>query len=240
MDDRLKTIAVGIDVAQRSDWTAIAIVEHDEQPVPDRAGETETHYATRLLHRVDQGTSYPDIAKELVRAVERAVTERQRAMDALAKVELEWSETLPQERRKRAERLVSIYVDATGVGRPVVDIMRGALRDYACSLTAVTFVYGDKCDVHPGALESTLGKAHLVSRLQALFQTGRITLSRQHKLAGAMKDELLNYEIRVNENANEQFGAFRTGTHDDLVTALGLAVVVDPSAYRVTSLIKNW
>jgi hypothetical protein len=34
---------------------------------------------------------------------------------------------------------------------------------------------------------------------------------------------LLNYEIRVNENASAQFGAFKVGSHDDLATALGLA-----------------
>lgn len=40
--------------------------------------------------------------------------------------------------------------------------------------------------------------------------------------------ELLSYELRVNENATETYGAFQVGTHDDLVTALGLAVQVDP------------
>jgi hypothetical protein len=32
----------------------------------------------------------------------------------------------------------------------------------------------------------------------------------------------------VSEDANEKFGAFKVGTHDDLVTALGLAVLEDP------------
>lgn len=40
--------------------------------------------------------------------------------------------------------------------------------------------------------------------------------------------ELLDYEIRVDENANDRYGAFRVGTHDDLVTALGLAVNSEP------------
>lgn len=35
------------------------------------------------------------------------------------------------------------------------------------------------------------------------------------------------YELRVDENARETFGAFKVGTHDDLVTALGLATQVD-------------
>ncbi len=40
-----------------------------------------------------------------------------------------------------------------------------------------------------------------------------------------MKIELMNCEVKVNENATAQFGAFKVGTHDDLVTALGLSVL---------------
>ena len=40
--------------------------------------------------------------------------------------------------------------------------------------------------------------------------------------------ELLDYEIRVSEDANDKYGAFRVGSHDALVTALGLAVLDDP------------
>ena len=44
-----------------------------------------------------------------------------------------------------------------------------------------------------------------------------------------MADELLDYEIRVDTDANDKYGAFKVGTHDDLVTALGLAVQTDGS-----------
>jgi hypothetical protein len=36
--------------------------------------------------------------------------------------------------------------------------------------------------------------------------------------------ELMDYEIRVDQDANDRYGAFAVGSHDDLVTALGLAV----------------
>ena len=44
----------------------------------------------------------------------------------------------------------------------------------------------------------------------------------------ALAQELLDYKIRVDEDANDRNGAFRVGTHDDLVTALGLAVNKEP------------
>ena len=63
-----------------------------------------------------------------------------------------------------------------------------------------------------------------------LLQTGRLHLPRTTE-SEKLAQELLDYEIQVDENANERYGAFRVGTHDDLVTALGLAVNKEP--YRV-------
>jgi hypothetical protein len=56
-----------------------------------------------------------------------------------------------------------------------------------------------------------------------LLQTGRVHLPGTAE-ARALARELEAYEIRVTENANDTYGAFKVGTHDDLVTALGLAV----------------
>jgi hypothetical protein len=49
----------------------------------------------------------------------------------------------------------------------------------------------------------------------------------------ALAKELLDYEIRVSEDANDRYGAFRAGTYDDLVTALGSAAQVEPGRFRV-------
>jgi hypothetical protein len=46
--------------------------------------------------------------------------------------------------------------------------------------------------------------------------------------------EPLDYEIRVSEDANERYGAFKVGSHDDLITALGLAVQQDPKRLTIT------
>ena len=50
--------------------------------------------------------------------------------------------------------------------------------------------------------------------------------------AEAMFQELLDYEIQGDERANDRYGAFKVGTHDDLVTALGLAVLQTPDFHR--------
>lgn len=62
------------------------------------------------------------------------------------------------------------YVDATGVGQPVVDV----LAEGGLTVVPVYFTHGDRRTEEAG--RTVLGKAWLVSRLQALFQTGRIKL----------------------------------------------------------------
>src|SRR5436190_2095429 len=66
-----------------------------------------------------------------------------------------------------------------------------------------------------------------LERLPALLQTGRLHLPRTREAEQTGK-ELLNYEIRVDQDANDNYGAFKVGSHDDLVTALGLATQVEP------------
>jgi hypothetical protein len=110
--------------------------------------------------------------------------------------------------KKRADGEGSLhYSVANGlwIGRPI----------------ACYFVHGERrtkvgCEVR-------LGKAWMVSRLQALAQTGRLHLP-QSAGAEAARKELLDYEIRVSDDGHDSFGAFKTGRHDDLVTAIGLAV----------------
>ena len=55
-----------------------------------------------------------------------------------------------------------------------------------------------------------------------MLSYGKIHLPKTEE-ALALQEELINYTIKVNDNANFEFGAFKVGTHDDLVTALGLA-----------------
>ena len=64
------------------------------------------------------------------------------------------------------------------------------------------------------------------------MQQGQIELPDTPE-AHALAEELRDYEIRVMPQANLVAGAFKTGAHDDLVTALGLAVLDDPRRHRV-------
>ena len=187
---------IGVDVGQKRDPTAVCAVECERRLVN---GRREVHFLVRYLERLAIGTRYPAVAD--------------RVAEIVAAV------------RKRSV-LRRLYVDATGVGLPLVDLL--VSRDLGVTVTAVYFIHGDRwTEVDYQTVH--LGKAFLVSRLQMLLQCGRIHLPRTPE-AEALTAELLKYEIRVDENANDRYGAFKVGTHDDLVTALGLAVQIDDEA----------
>jgi hypothetical protein len=123
-----------------------------------------------------------------------------------------------------AMSLDEFFVDATGLGQPLIDL----LDDETTCISPITGVYlfhGDQ--LMRDGRKVYLGKAYLVSRLQVLLQTGRLHLPRTADCE-QLAQELLDYEIQVDEKANERYGAFRVGSRDDQVTALGLAVHNEP------------
>ena len=196
------TPVVGVDIGQKRDPTAIAVVlaDHREVEDPARVQNYDCHFLVRFLERLPLGTPYPEVARRL---------------GEICQGVNELSGYRPQ-----------IFVDATGVGQPIVDLLEDNARDAWCTW-AVYFTHGDRRTADEEEKKVTLGKAYLVSRLQALLQCSRLHLPSTRESA-ALAQELHNYEIRVDENANDRYGAFKVGTHDDLVTALGLAVQMDP------------
>ncbi len=189
---------MGIDIGQKRDPTALCVVQKEERQGNRRL---ESHYIARHLERLALGTPFPEVVRRV--------------------------ETVAAGVRNKAGACPELYVDATGVGTPIVDLLRDGAPAVR-SVIAVYFTHGDrrKEDWADGYKQVKLGKAWIVSRLQALLQTGRIHLPGSSE-ARALAQELLDFEIRVDENANDRYGAFRVGAHDDLVTALGLAVQVD-------------
>jgi hypothetical protein len=181
---------VGVDLGQKYDYTALAVVEAQWR---DFDGRREDVYLARFLERLPLGTPYPQVAA--------------RVQAVIANI-----------RRQAPAAGIRLYVDATGVGQPVVDLLKHA----GVPVRPVFFTHGDRRTPQADGTIS-LGKAWLVSRLQALLQTGRILLPKTME-ARTLAQELLDYEIHVDEKANDTYGAFKVGSHDDLVTALGLAV----------------
>ena len=68
-------------------------------------------------------------------------------------------------------------------------------------------------------------KRNLVSALQVAFSTGRLKIAKGLDLAKVLKEELLNFRMKINlATGHDSYEAWREGEHDDLVLAAALAV----------------
>jgi hypothetical protein len=190
--EHLNPVQIGVDVGQISDPSALAVTEVMRV---EHGGRLDMEYLVRHMERLPLGTSYPAVA--------------QRVAAVLA------SELLKQRRRL-------VRIDVTGVGRPVYELILQEVRTRPETRDAIiqpiTFVHGEAFNERDGKL----GKAYLVSRLQALLQRFGIHAPDTPEVR-AMIEELKVYEIKIDQDGKDTYGAFKVGKHDDLVTALGLS-----------------
>lgn len=112
----------------------------------------------------------------------------------------------------------ALVVDQTGVGAPVVDLLRQAgLKPVAVS-------------IHGGANVTREGsnwkvpKRDLVGVLQVLLQAGRFKVSDKLKLGPVLQAEMLNFKVKIDPvTAHDSYSAWRDNEHDDLVLSVALA-----------------
>ena len=188
---------LGVDLGQRHDPTALAAVERVIQRGPDRDPATFEHiaqvcYRVRGLRRLKLGTPYPDIVGEVV-SMARLVA---------------------------AQGPTTLVVDATGVGAPVVDLLRDAL-DPEIPLIPVIFTSGDNARFDNGSYR--VPKKDLVHGLIVLFEAGRLRLLDDHPEARALIGELANMRVKISGESHASYEAWRQNQHDDMVFALALA-----------------
>jgi hypothetical protein len=187
---------VGLDLGQAQDPTAICVLEKLEDT--DKAPLHVRH-----LERPELGTYYPDIV-ERVKELVRDPVLSEKTYDYWGSV----TSSQPPE----------LVVDATGVGRPVVDM----IRREGLSFVPVLITGGD-IEHHDNGFYK-VPKRNLVSAVQLALQSGRLKIAEDLALAETLRKELLNFRIKVNiSTAHDSYEAWREGDHDDLVLATALA-----------------
>ena len=106
-----------------------------------------------------------------------------------------------------------------GVGPAVTDL----LKKSGVSHMGVSITAGDK--ERRDNRGWYVPKRNLVSALQVAFSTGRLKIAKGLNLAKILKEELLNFKLKINlSTGHDSYEAWREGDHDDLVLAAALAV----------------
>lgn len=126
--------------------------------------------------------------------------------------------------KQPAFRDAVIVADQTGVGRPVVDMLREELPGRR--IIGVTVTAGSVATRGEHKDDVRVPKKLLVSTLQVLFAEQRLTYSKELDLVTALQNELQAFRVKITANANETFEAWRERDHDDLVLSMGMAAWV--------------
>jgi len=115
-------------------------------------------------------------------------------------------------------REAPLIVDQTGVGRAVVDMLYQA----AGWVVPVT-ITGGHAVTQVEDRSWHVPKKELVTSLQVIMQSRRLQIARSLPDAATLVRELQNFQVKITAAANETFGVWRDGQHDDLVLAVALA-----------------
>lgn len=138
--------------------------------------------------------------------------------------------TLPQ------MRAAALVVDSTGVGSPVLEQLRAALPGRV--VYGVHFTSGSKPTRGAGPHDLRAPKRDLVSALQVVLQTRRLTYARALPLARTLQDELAAFQETRTESLNLTYEG--AGPHDDLVMCLALAAWVGEHLPAPVGDVSQW
>jgi hypothetical protein len=187
---------VGLDLGQSRDHSALAVVERAEIFLDEMDWVTyerlrRRRFRVRFAERVRLGTPYPDVVERVRRVV----------------------------RSKALAGRCTLVMDATGVGAPVLDLLRRA--NLGCAIEPVILTGGER-ESHAGGVWH-VPQRDLVTGLRVMLEKDELGLSRKVAGAGALMKELADMGARVTGRGQVSFGARREGEHDDLVIAAALA-----------------
>lgn len=201
---------VGVDLGQARDYSAISVLQ--VHPTVTRIPNPASIYARAIrgepeewlvattpiridvphIERLDLGTSYPKV------------------IERVAKVQ------------RQIGHPSTLVVDATGVGRPVLDSMHLAcMSPIGITITGGSSVTGPA----PGYPVPIIGvpKRDLVSTLVVALQNHRLRIAAGLPFSEALVHELQNFKVAISSSGHDSYSAWRESDHDDLVLSMGVA-----------------
>ncbi len=111
-------------------------------------------------------------------------------------------------------------MDATGVGMPVVDMLRAAQP--GCPLAPVWITGGQSA--HFDGKVWHVPKLELLAGMQTLLETKRLRILRGMRESGTLVRELMHVQSARRPSGALKIGAQGAEEHDDLTLAVALAV----------------
>jgi hypothetical protein len=178
---------IGLDLGQRRDFSAIAVIQRQDRMAAWSPNPTCSLFV-RHLERMELGMSYTEVTQRVCEIMQNPTMAGQ-------------------------SRLV---VDSTGVGAPVIDLLRDA--GIGGCTTSVTITSGEQA--HGSNERWSVPKKDLLTGLEILLEAGELIISSQLQDA----DRLLK-ALQAMHRASPGSGKVLADgpEHDDLALALALA-----------------
>lgn len=232
------TYIVGVDVGQGPEPSALAVVEIIPakkktvtptgrlalcgatlgkvagQPVEVEEQGALPRLRCSYLQRLPPGTNFTDLAKRLRKIEEKL----------LSSGDFTYRNRIRGNKDVRIPEGLEIYLDITDTGRPVADLLQEALR---ADVVASRFSPGEPD--YSKRTEWRVSKLELITQLKVMLQTKRLEIAGKGKdpegerTVREMVAELENFQSKP--PARDDGQELKVGARDDLVTALGLAVL---------------
>ena len=162
---------IGLDLAKRSDFTAISILRRSA--MFDARGRS----GTGKMEMSFPG-SPASISSGTVACITRTL----------------WSAMVLLDSPELGSRPV-LVLDQTGVGSPVYDIFRNKnARNY--TIIGITSTGGQTWSI-VGPRQYNVSKTLVVSAMQVLLHSGRLKISPKLPLADVVKKELISYKVKI-------------------------------------------
>lgn len=184
-------LTVGLDLGQTADYSGLVIAERLDLAASEPGERLGERRDVVHAQRWPLGTPYPRIVEDVSALME--------------------APTL---------RGAPLVIDATGVGRGVVDLFRDLHRDGRLERwpIPVTITAGEQANgLH-------VPKQDLVSKVQALLQSGRLLIAAAMPLREQLERELVGFTAKTSAAGRTTYEALTEKVHDDLVLALALAL----------------
>jgi hypothetical protein len=195
-----KVYIAGLDIGRPHEFTALSVLERTEMPLADNPERRVRHYAVRHLERLPPATPFPGVFTRLTKLF---------AAPSLLGIKL--------------------VVDYTGVGRPVLDMLRKAKVGTSITPLFVTSGKKSSSDDRGGWL---VPRQELAATLQVLLQSRRLRVAPALHAAAILARELAAFQVKVSAAAETEMDAWRQGAHDDLVLAVAVAAWLGEHAMR--------
>ena len=194
---------VGLDLGQAADYTALTVLRRQAKVLTQK----------RLVPGTEIYEREPELAHSLYHCqlLERVI--RMPYPDVIERILLLLSNP------KLLQDGYRLIIDHGGPGAAVGDML---VDKGVTSIERIHTTAGDAATYANGVYR--VSKKVLVGNMAIVLQSHRLKIAKDLPLAGALKNELLNFKMKITAKGNDTYEAASEQIHDDLVMAIMMAL----------------